>query len=165
MKTLILVRHGKAEEAVLGGSDFERRLNPRGQSDAITMGKRLQQRGLIPDRILSSASRRTVETTRFIAMELHFPLEEVEWEAELYHASPSALLHAIQCCSPQVQTLMIVAHNNGLTDFANALCGTFTDNIPTCGMVVCTMEENDWTDFETAKKTMALYDYPKRFFA
>ena len=49
MQRLILMRHGKAERASVGGDDARRRLTERGAADSRLMGKLLADEGLAPD--------------------------------------------------------------------------------------------------------------------
>jgi phosphohistidine phosphatase len=54
MKTILLMRHAKAEPGVPGQRDFDRSLSPRGQDDAARMGRAIAKLGTIPDAIVPS---------------------------------------------------------------------------------------------------------------
>ncbi|HRW98914.1 MAG TPA: histidine phosphatase family protein, partial [Cyclobacteriaceae bacterium] len=54
MKILYVVRHAKSSWEDLDLSDFDRPLNERGERDAPKMGRRLKEREITPDLMLSS---------------------------------------------------------------------------------------------------------------
>ncbi len=78
MKTLIIVRHAKSSWDNPDLKDIERPLNDRGEKDAPKMAKRLKEREITPDLLLSSPAVRAIETCRHIAMILEYPLEKIE---------------------------------------------------------------------------------------
>ena len=63
MKTLLILRHGKAapEEA---GTDRDRPLTGDGKRAADAVGRELRDDGLVPDCILSSSATRARDTAR-----------------------------------------------------------------------------------------------------
>ena len=62
MKTVILMRHSKAETMSLLGDDYERALSQKGVKRTALIGDYFQKHGMTPDAILTSASKRTTET-------------------------------------------------------------------------------------------------------
>ena len=161
MKTLILTRHAKSEWGDLLQKDYDRTLNERGLRDAPLMGLRLSKRNLRIDALISSTAKRAEQTTLLIAASLGFNTERIHWFDTLYHASPSVIQDVLMETDDRYDTVLVVCHNNGLTDFANALAGDVTDNIPTCGMMAFTIDTVCWSDIAMAKKTLLFYDYPK----
>ena len=73
MKRLVLIRHAKSSWKNPGLRDFDRPLNKRGKADAPEMGRRLAQRSLMPDRLLSSPAKRAIRTAEIIADAIGFP--------------------------------------------------------------------------------------------
>ena len=63
MKLLSLIRHGTAGAGDAGMRDFDRPLAKQGKRQAEEMGRRLAQRGTVPETLLISPSRRTVESS------------------------------------------------------------------------------------------------------
>ena len=59
-------------------------------------------------------------------------------------------------------SIMIVGHNPGLTEFANFLVPGLTRNIPTCGVVSVLLDSDDWSIGEGKNAELVLYDYPKK---
>jgi len=74
----------------------------------------------LPDLILSSTARRTVETTDLVAERLPKtrPVEHVE---TLYLAEASEILSIVRAVSDTVKTLMVVGHNPGMEQLAALL--------------------------------------------
>jgi phosphohistidine phosphatase SixA len=76
MKTLYIIRHAKSSWAVADQPDFERGLNERGKKDAPRMGKRLKEKNIHPDLIVSSSAKRAYSTAKKIAKVLNYPKEQ-----------------------------------------------------------------------------------------
>jgi phosphohistidine phosphatase len=110
MRTLILMRHSKAEAAGPGQSDESRVLTGRGRREAAEAGAALKAEGYKPDLILVSTSARTRETAAG-AFEANAPLQ---FEAELYHAAPRAVWKAFS--ATDAASVAIIAHNPGLAE-------------------------------------------------
>ena len=67
MKTILLMRHAKAEPGVPGQKDFDRPLAERGDEDALRMGRALAKMGEVPDAIVSSPAARAKQTAEAAA--------------------------------------------------------------------------------------------------
>ena len=67
MKTLYVVRHAKSSWKYPNLDDFERPLNKRGRMNAPFMGKKIQERNIMPGLILSSPAKRARKTAMEIA--------------------------------------------------------------------------------------------------
>jgi phosphohistidine phosphatase len=79
----------------------------------------------------------------------------------LYHAGVRRIIDVLAEQDAAFNSIMIVGHNPGFTDFANHLVQDLTHNIPTCGVVSVIIDTDDW-DLKTEKKIeLATYDYPK----
>jgi len=162
MKTLSLLRHAKSSWKDISLQDRDRPLNRRGQRDAPVMAERIKQAGIRPSLILSSPATRAWTTAKAIAHEIGYPLEFLQQEDLLYHASIRNILKVIAEQDEGFNNLMIVGHNPGLTEFANQLHPGLTDNIPTCGFVSFEIDCEDWNLDRDADINLLVYDYPKR---
>ncbi len=161
MKILTLLRHAKSSWKDASLQDCERPLNRRGQRDAPVMAERIKQTGIRPSLILSSPAARAWTTAKIVAREIGYPAEFLQQENRLYHASVRSLLKLIVEQDTGFNSIMIVGHNPGLTDFANYLSPNVTDNIPTCGFVSFEIDCDDW-DLEGDIETELMnYNYPK----
>ncbi len=161
MKTLYINRHAKSSWANMGMADFDRPLNNRGENDAPMMGKRLKERGIIPDYILSSPANRAITTARTIATEIGYLLANIKEDRNLYHASEVSILEVIKQQDDENDSLMIFGHNPGFTDLASILSGRWFDNIPTCGIVAVKFETENWKEVAAGNGEILFFDYPK----
>ena len=141
--------------------DFDRPLNDRGKTEAPEMGKKLRKLDLTPDIIISSSAKRTRQTAKRIADEVGYDTGNIKWEEKLYHCAPVIFEEAIFGIEDSVDTVFIVAHNPGITDFVNQLSPTFRiDNMPTCGLVGVHFEAKKWNEFSITDKKVFLFEYP-----
>ncbi len=142
--------------------DHERPLSKRGERDAPLMGQRLEQRGERPALILTSDARRALRTAKIVAKRLRYRLESLRVERELYLASPEQLLAVIGRQDDSHSSLLVVAHNPGLTELANRLLPRLElDNLPTSGVLAIDFDALAWADVAHEPGTLAYYDYPK----
>lgn len=161
MKTLILVRHAKSDWGDPGLSDIDRPLNKRGKKDAPEMAKRLKDRKLDVDALLTSPAKRARKTAQVFCNEFDLGKEKLIEEPELYGASSREFYKVIGDLKDKFDCVALFSHNPGLTDFANELTETRVDNIPTTGIFAVQADCKKWTDFKDAKKEFLFFDYPK----
>jgi phosphohistidine phosphatase len=119
-KRLSLVRHANAEQDA-DVRDFERPLSRKGQSEALEMARRFQERGLIPDLILASAAVRTRETAETFARILGVATRLLQADDSLYLADGDHIIATIRGIGPRVGHLMVIGHNPGISAAAIAL--------------------------------------------
>ncbi len=164
MKTLLLLRHAKAERDSPTGEDFDRPLAVRGKSDAGRLGAWLAGRGLLPDLIVTSPSARTLETVRF--MQERLPRQPmVKEEPALYLGSAAKLLACIHGLAEAIDSAMIVAHNPGMEELALELArrgprtsiDRMADKFPTCALAIFETDAERWSEFQ--RKTSRLVDF------
>ncbi len=162
MKTLYVVRHAKSswENPLL--DDFSRPLNERGKKDAPRMGKRLKEKKVVIDLVLSSSARRALDTAKRIAEVLNYDQGKIKSNPDLYHASPKEIFEIIQNVKGKHEELLLVGHNPGLTEFVNELMNLHIDNIPTCGVAACKVDVESWKDIKRGNGKLLFYDYPKK---
>lgn len=162
MKTLTLVRHAKSSWKDTGLRDRERPLNRRGERDAPEMGRRIVAAGIRPSQIVSSPAVRAWTTAKVIAGEISYPVEFLQREDDLYMASLDTLLDVVAAQEAEFNNLMLVAHNPGITEFANYLSPGITNNVPTAGVVCVEIDRDDWLLYERPPTRLVVFDYPKK---
>ncbi|MEO3775763.1 histidine phosphatase family protein [Micromonospora sp. B11E3] len=122
-RTLVLVRHAKAEPPG-DGPDADRGLTTRGRADAAAAGAWLARHALLPDVVLCSTARRTRETWHGVAMGMTGSPDEagpagsapvVRYEAAVYEARPGDLLTLLRSLPTHAETVLLVAHNPGVS--------------------------------------------------
>lgn len=161
MKKLLIIRHAKSSWVNSNETDFERPLNDRGRKNAPDMAERILKRNILPDVIICSAAKRTVETS--LLMMKQFGLQQLQLvkKQELYLATPETILETILLLDDAWQTAAIIAHNPGVTDFVNSLCEVKVDDMPTCAVYAIQIKTDSWKNFSTAAKEFLFFDYPK----
>jgi phosphohistidine phosphatase len=162
IKTLILVRHAKSSWSEPGLADRLRPLNTRGERDVRMMGRRLAERGIEVERMISSPATRALATAEVIAEELGFPWEEVVADERLYGADAQDMLEVIRALSDDLQRAMLFGHNPGLTDLVDVLSPQWIENVPTCGVVQLTFDATTWKAVGEDDAVEMSFDYPKR---
>jgi phosphohistidine phosphatase len=163
MKTLYIIRHAKSSWADLDQSDYDRPLNERGKRDAPRMGKRLKEKEIHPDLILSSPAKRAWSTGKRIAEILKYPKKNIQTAKGLYHADEETILETLRKVNNHCNIIMLIGHNPGLTDFVNTVSEDETniDNIPTCGTVAFEFKVESWKEIKWGTGKMLFFDYPK----
>jgi phosphohistidine phosphatase len=128
-KQIILVRHAKViENEEYVNRDFDKPLSAEGERANYIVANYLRLIGIKPDRIVTSPAVRAKATALGIAKKFH--ITGVEESPLLYVGNPIAGRDAIAVHMDVVRKskkdcniLMIVGHNNDLTDFAMHLSG------------------------------------------
>lgn len=161
MKTLILVRHAKSSWSDSSLMDIQRPLNKRGSRNAPEMGKRLKNRGILPDIIVSSPAVRAFTTAELISKEIGYSSNQIRISHELFHSSSSGILETIRSLENEYNCAMLFGHNPGFTYFANELCNIDIWNIPTAGLVECTLNIDKWGDTSKGIGELSYFDFPK----
>lgn len=163
MKTLYVIRHAKSSWEHDSLADIDRPLNDRGKKDAPRMGKRLKEKDIHPDLMISSPAARALSTCQRIAEVLGYNTDLIRTDRKLYHAGEQEILQVVRGVSDKHDVVMIFGHNPGLTDFVNMMNEEkeVTGNVPTCGVAAFEIPVDSWADvgFETGK--LVFYDYPK----
>ncbi len=137
--------------------DIDRPLNQRGLRDAPDMGRRLFERSLIPDIIVSSPAVRARATAQAVANAVRYG-NDIIIDEELYGAEPPDVLEIVSDFRDQWQTAMVVGHNPTMTQLANRFSDTSIENVPTCGVLV--VQTTQWSCVDQAR--LLDFDYPKK---
>ncbi|HMR48749.1 MAG TPA: histidine phosphatase family protein [Arachnia sp.] len=155
MITLTLVRHAKSDWSDGRLADHDRPLNPRGARNAPMMARRCADVGLEVQRILSSTALRARTTAAAFGTELGVP---VELDEGLYHASGRQLL--AKAIGAAVPSVMIVAHDPGLSGLAYDLSDGRIPHMPTCAVAVFTWNLDFWRNTMPPADAFS-YDTPR----
>jgi phosphohistidine phosphatase len=162
MKRIYLVRHAKSSWKDPRLTDINRPLNKRGKKDAPFMGDQLNKNQIKPDLILSSPANRAKNTALIISEKICHPAKKIVFKDELYEASERKLLDFIKKLDERIDSVMIFAHNPGLTQLNNLISNHYIDNIPTCGVVALEIDKK-WSEVGKNSCNFLFFDYPKKF--
>tara|TARA_B100001996_G_C18647929_1_gene588185 strand:+ start:367 stop:879 length:513 start_codon:yes stop_codon:yes gene_type:complete len=142
MKTLVILRHAKSSWDYPELSDYERPLNSRGKKDAEMMSFKLSERLGYIDLLISSSSERTKLTYDYFKNKIKFNKEL--FTDELYHASSQKIISVIKGADSEVNSLLVLGHNPGLTETVNILTNHHLYNLPTTGIVIIKFNIISW---------------------
>lgn len=112
MQRLVILRHGDAEKAKGGMSDFERGLTDEGRAESLSAGRQLAEAGVQPDLALVSDARRARETWEAAAPA--FGDVALKLDHDLYNAAVAVIARAADAALAQADTVVVVGHNPGL---------------------------------------------------
>jgi phosphohistidine phosphatase len=163
MRKLYIVRHAKSSWDNMAISDFDRPLNERGKKDAPEIAKRLVQRKVKIDALVSSPAKRAKKTAKLFCKEFGIDKDKIILDENLYHASAETFYDVVSGLDDSHKHIALFSHNPGITDFVNTLCeGVRIDNMPTCAVFAIEIDTKKWNKFRTATKKFLFFEYPKK---
>lgn len=129
MKTLYLLRHA---DTVHSFPDFTRELTSKGMRQAVMLSEYMSAHNIFPDTVLSSDAIRTRQTLA------HINTAHTSFLNILYNASAETILKIISDLDDNLNSVMIVGHNPGITTAGitiGATCDKAMDFSSTCKLV------------------------------
>ncbi|WP_396667976.1 SixA phosphatase family protein [Microbacterium sp. R86528] len=156
MIQLALVRHAKSDWGSPELDDHDRPLNDRGRTDAPRMASNFARERFTPDVILSSTALRARTTAGFFAEELGM---SVELQEQLYGAPASLLLSA--AADSGHRSVMVVAHDPGMSELAGQLSGERIQAMPTCAVATFAWNEDDWSAVDALEPAHWSFNTPR----
>ncbi|MFD2785063.1 SixA phosphatase family protein [Hymenobacter rubripertinctus] len=163
MKTLYLMRHAKSSWSFDTLNDQQRPLNDRGRDDAPLMGRALAEREVELDLIVSSPAVRALSTAALVAKELEHSPEQLQVIEGIYEATVPDLLTIVQQLPDSAAAVLLVGHNNTLTDFANLLSPSEIPPMPTASIACLKFKTDQWADVSQANAEYYFFDKPKNY--
>ena len=135
-KTLYLLRHSDAVNSA--DNDYNRKLSHLGKDKAHHFSTKFSAEFSF-DLVLCSSANRTKETLNLLELKQ----TEMLFYDSLYLAEKEMLLAEIEKVPVRISNLLIIGHNNGLSDLAIYLTGS-NIHLSTCQMVQIQLETNAW---------------------
>lgn len=120
-KILYLLRHGEAEPGIGQVGDFDRKLTDSGKKQLKRLALELNKRGIRLDQMVSSSAKRTMETAGIFSSIL--TCKKYEAIPELYEAVPKTIIEVINRTALDIDSLLLVGHNPGISALAAFLSG------------------------------------------
>jgi phosphohistidine phosphatase len=144
MKTLLILRHAKTQADAPAG-DHARELTERGHRNAAAMGAYIHDRTGTPDAIITSDATRALQTAEIVATAVTFTAP-LTVEPRIYDAGLNILLALVRSILDEVDTALIIGHNPGFEELAEALAGNHDEEIrlPTSGLAVLEFDVERW---------------------
>ena len=159
MKRVILMRHAKSDWSNAGQTDHQRTLNVRGRKDTPQIAQKIKDYGILPDLILVSDAQRTRETWQILSEIL--PSAPTRFTHDLYLASAQQIIKTIEEVDPLIDTVLILAHNPGITDVFYSLAGVQIDNVPTAGVGCIQLDTDTFKNILESTPKLEYFYYPK----
>ena len=169
MKTILLLRHAKSAWNDAGLGDHERPLNRRGEQAAKAIADHLAQHGPRPDLILCSTATRARQTLAPLVKRLGAPAPPLALEDALYLASEDSLLARLQALPDEVATVLLVGHNDGIWQLAEALAGRghattlagLREKYPTGSLAMLHARIGTWRDLTAGSGELLAFVRPR----
>lgn len=160
MKTLLILRHGKAQPDAPNG-DHPRNLIDRGRRDASKMGKVIEQLVGVPDAFYSSDANRARQTAELAAETCGYT-GEITLERAIYLAEASELLQIIRAFPDDSTSIVLTGHNTGMEDLVAWLAGADeTEHLPTAGLAVFEVDVDHWRETAPDRCRLLHFTSPK----
>lgn len=152
MKTLLLMRHGKASwKDAKKDEDKIRPLNKKGEKDSEKMSELLMEKEMFPQVILASTARRTRETALIFMEQCCTELTFIALDS-LYMAEPPSIIEALRMVQDSAERIMVIGHNPGLESLLQLLTGE-VEGIPTAGVAELELPIDTWADLSLETRT------------
>jgi len=161
MKTLHILRHGKATYDYGSIQDIDRPLIEKGIQNTYLIGSRFSTVLTKPDLIISSPAHRAIYTAIIFARTQNISMDKIKIEQILYNDPFQTILDFIKRVCPELNSLMVVGHNTGFIDLVNELILNKLEELPTSGLVSITFNCDKWTEIHKDISS-AIIDYPKK---
>lgn len=146
------MRHAKSAWDDPMADDFDRTLNGRGRTSAKAIAEWLVKQGHLPDTVIVSSARRTVETWERMAPDMP-ETATMESSPALYLAGPE-IIHGV-LKSQTAPSVMIICHNPGIAEYAGRILASPPAHpdfhrYPTAATTVMEFDQNNWSDIAWA---------------
>lgn len=169
MKIILLLRHAKSAWGQPGLDDHERPLNKRGERAAEAMAEHIVHNAPRPDLILCSTAVRTRQTLAPLIHRLANPAPPIALEKGLYLATEGELLVRLRAVPEDVRTLLLIGHNEGIGELANALAGDgeptalarLREKYPTGTLATLQLGETPWQELAPGQGDLTAFVRPR----
>jgi phosphohistidine phosphatase len=121
MKHLLLIRHAKSDWDIKEFPDFGRGLNKRGLREASEIKNNLSSIINTIDFFVCSPAARTIQTLSIVLGNDISNPKLVGFEPKLYLAESDAIEQIVKKKLNELNSVAIVGHNNGISDYLNSL--------------------------------------------
>lgn len=166
-KTLLLMRHSKAEEGP-GKPDHDRALSKRGVRQGEQAGAWLRDQGLVPDLVICSTAVRTRQTWDAVRRGgAH--AEYVEFRRPVYQGGAEALVETIREDAGDSSIVLVIGHNPTMALTTSMLCDgdgsgpgheALAGGFVTSGIAVLRYA-GDWADLEFGSCDLERFHAPE----
>ena len=163
MKKIILIRHGRAEDASPDFSDFERSLSLKGKNVSRLMAGKLKERIKDIGVIISSPAFRAIETALIFAVEYGISADKIIISSNLYYMNDEkSFMNILKTIDEDVNTITFFGHNPSFTELTGHLGTEASDVIPKSGIVCLSFNVRTWSQVKRNTGNPDLILKPKK---
>jgi len=166
MKTIYIIRHWKSSWKNILLKDFDRPLSERWKKDIFLIWKKLKQKNICPDKIISSPSKRTRQTCKYICDLIWYSFSKVKFEQKIYDYHNSTIdfyLWYILDLKNKYDEVFLIGHNYVFTELAQFFVWKDFWNIPTSWIVCIKFNINNWKEILEKNWKLDFFIYPKLY--
>lgn len=143
-RTLVLIRHAKSDRDLPWPDDFSRPLSMRGTHDAVRLAPMVLERIERPTVVLSSPAVRALSTASIFCRGMDGGHALLQVLPQLYHATPQAMAQVLSTLADDCRTVLLFAHEPGLSALVSMLRTEPLHHLPTCGAVGLGLHGSTW---------------------
>ena len=151
MKTVYIVRHGKAVPAHANIADADRLLTDTGVARTCKIAEYMNESKPAIDQIITSPAERAFATSLIIADKLGIKANKVISNEKLFTGDETDVLEVIEQLDDSINSVLIVGHNPIITMVANHFADPKLESLPTTGVVSVHLDTDKWVDLKKAK--------------
>lgn len=155
MKTLLIMRHAKSSWDDAQMKDHDRPLNERGKKAAPVMGELLKKQKAIPEIIICSTARRTIETMDLLIKTSGFNGTVLRTD-DLYEATANDYLDVINDIDNAFQSAMVIGHNPTCEELFYLLTGQ-RESFSTATIAYLKLPVSNWKQLKPVSKNTVLH--------
>ena len=156
VKTLYIVRHGKALQDYRSIHDYDRPLIEKGIVNNISVAEQLHAQYATPGLVVSSHAARALHTAHIFARVTGYPHARVQVNENLYLDGEREAYSILESLPDELESVMIVGHNPDVTYIANTYAMNI-QSIPTSGVVTIRFEASRWSEIDKTKAKSTVY--------
>lgn len=147
MKTVLLIRHSKAEKGPMFKTDKERPLKKKGHEDAYRIGSIIEHRKYAPELLLTSSALRARQTAKEVLQSCH---STQKVDNRIYNATVLELIEVIQGVDEEISSVGIVGHNPTLFE-AVLETGLTITSLGTSSAALISFPVETWSEVQFSK--------------
>lgn len=145
-RLLVICRHAESNDPFPLQPDFERELTKNGIHQARTTGQWMREQYQKIDTLLASPAPRASTTAKLMAAKLYFDEENINYEPMLYNARESVLANILGKLPNEVNRILLVGHNPGITGLARTLTEKHIGYLEPADAIAISLELSSWEE-------------------
>jgi len=118
--------------------------------------------GVKPDIILSSPALRAQKSAEILANRMEYE-KNIDYMEELYLSSADVIKNLLHLQHNELDRIMLVGHNPGLSDFAYRMTGGEVLKIAKGAVLALNFDIDEWSEIRDATASIEFFVHPRQF--